>query len=126
MLRGLFQVLLVFGLTSLMAFTHHPIELLSEAELPAEAGVWSGCCSHHDCVEGHVEIYQNPDPNNATVAIDNYEPFPLERYKIHRSKNGRNYFCRRNLTRPPDTKNTRCVFVDKPNYVFVSQLSRLP
>lgn len=84
--------------------------LLSEAELPADASVWSGCCSHRDCMEAPVTVvYQNADW--ARVSIADFPAFELETWKIHPSKNGRAYFCRRELSRPPDTENTRCVFV---------------
>lgn len=105
------------GFMSFMGLGYTPIRFLSEAELPAEPGVWSGCCSHHDCKEGRVRLYQESDPSKATVGIDDYKPFSFERSRIHPSKNGRDYFCRRDLTQPPDSENTRCVFVGRPSYV---------
>lgn len=92
-------------------------KFVSEAELPAEPNIWSGCCSHYDCQEGRVATHEYSNPDKAMVVIDHYDPFPLERSRIHPSKNGRDYFCRRDLNRPPDSENTRCVFLGKPRYV---------
>jgi len=90
--------------------------LLSEADLPAEASLWSGCCSHRDCMEAPVSVtHQNADW--AKVSIADFSAFELETVKIHPSKNGKGYFCRRDLSRPPDSENTRCVFIGRPDYV---------
>ena len=90
--------------------------LVSEADIPAEQSVWSACCSHRDCMEGRVNVpYQAGD--TAKVAIDAHPIFELEASKIFRSTNGKSYFCRSDLTKPPDRENTRCVFYDRPSYV---------
>lgn len=65
-------------------------------------------------------IYQNA--NWARVSIADFPAFELETRKIHPSKNGRTYFCRRDLTRRPDTENTRCIFVGSPDYVREQKL----
>ncbi len=106
-------IAVVWGMVDQLA----PRKLVSEADLPAEPNIWSGCCSHYDCQEARIATFEDPDPDKAIVVIDNYGPFPLERSKIHRSKNGKDYFCLRNLKRPPDSENTRCVFIGKPKYV---------
>ncbi len=113
----------VFTLAGLIALAKGAVnqpaasKVLSEAELPAEPNIWSGCCSHYDCREARVTTYEHSEPDKAMVVIDHYDPFPLERSKIHPSKDGRDYFCRRNLNLPPDSENTRCVFLGKPRYV---------
>ena len=94
-----------------------PRRLVSEADLPAEPNVWSGCCSHLDCQEARIATFEDADPEKAIVVIDHYDPFPLERSKIHASKNEKAYYCRRNLNHPPDSENTRCVFLGTPRYV---------
>jgi len=93
-----------------------PLSLLSEAELPAEASLWSGCCSHRDCMEARVSV-ANQNADWAKVSIAYFPTFDLETKKIHPSKNGKDYFCRQDLSLPPDSKNTRCVFKGRPDYV---------
>jgi hypothetical protein len=119
--------LLIFVLIGLIATTglgdkhperkgSNPITLVSEAELPAEASLWSGCCSHRDCMEARVSV-ANQNADWAKVSIAYFPTFDLETKKIHPSKNGKDYFCRQDLSLPPDSKNTRCVFKGRPDYV---------
>lgn len=90
--------------------------LLSEADIPAEESVWSACCDHRDCMEAKINVaYQAGDL--ARVAIGAYPIFDLEAAKIFRSTNGKSYFCRSNVSKPPDRENTRCVFHGAPKYV---------
>lgn len=94
--------------------------LVGEAEIPAEESIWSDCCHHRDCMEAKINVAYLPfdvAQGKARVAIGAYPIFELEAAKIFRSTNGRSYFCRSDLTRPPDKENTRCVFHGAPSYV---------
>ncbi len=90
--------------------------LLSEAAIPTDEATWASCCDHRDCMEAKINVaYQAGDL--ARVAIGAYPIFELEAAKIFRSTNGRSYFCRRDVERPPTAENTRCVFYSQPRYV---------
>ena len=84
--------------------------LLSEAEIPTDHRTWQGCCSHRDCMEASISVDYRTE-EWARVEIGDFPAFDLETRKIYPSNNGKDYFCRRDLSRPPDTRNTRCVFV---------------
>ena len=94
--------------------------LISEAEIPTDFGTWQSCCSHKDCMEAPVTVdYHSTEW--ARVTIGEFPSFDLETRKIYPSKNGKDYFCRRDLSRPPDTRNTRCVFVGRAKQVRALQ-----
>lgn len=94
--------------------------LISEAEIPTDDATWAGCCDHRDCMEAKINVaYQAGDL--ARVAISAYPIFELEAAKIFRSTNGKSYFCRSDLTKPPDRENTRCVFHGLPLVGFRPQ-----
>lgn len=93
-----------------------PVPVYGEAEIPTDETTWSACCDHRDCMEAKINVaYQAGDL--ARVAIGAYPIFELETAKIFHSTNGRSYFCRSDLTKPPDRENTRCVFYGRPSYV---------
>ena len=94
-------------------------QVFSEAEIPTDESIWSACCDHRDCMEAKIDVaYQAGDlAQVAQVKIGAYPVFELETAKIFHSTNGKSYFCRQDLTRPPDRENTRCVFYARPSYV---------
>ena len=83
--------------------------------IPTEPRIWnSSCCGHEDCCEGRIQTSRF-DATRDVVAIKGYQPFVLERKKISHSNNGRDYFCRSDISKPPDGENTLCVFI-RANY----------
>lgn len=92
------------------------VDLLSEAHIPTDEKTWSDCCSHHDCKEAKINVLFKAD-DKADVAIAAYPIFELDSWKIKKSANGKAYFCRKDLSRPPDNENIRCLFYIDPDYV---------
>lgn len=83
--------------------------------VPTEPLIWnSSCCGHEDCCEGRIRTSQF-DAARDVVEIKGYAPFVLERKKISHSNNGRDYFCRSDVSKPPDSENTLCIFI-RANY----------
>lgn len=66
-----------------------------------------GCCSVSDCLPAVVRVELGTDEVPVVV---NGVSFVLPVGSVHRSEDGRAYWCFKHRDEPPSTQNARCVF----------------
>ena len=72
--------------------------------------IWNACCSHEDCLVAKSIKIEWASDDISLVTIDKYTRFAMKNENIHPSTNGKPYFCRVDISKPPTTTNTLCVF----------------
>lgn len=80
-------------------------------DIPSDRSTWNLCCGHEDCQESKRIRVSWLGEFLSMVYVEDYAPFVMPNKDIHRSLNGKVYFCRIDIDEPPSDKNILCVFI---------------
>lgn len=83
--------------------------------LPTDIATWNSCCHNRDCHEAAIQTMVL-NQSTTLVKVNDYPSFTMPAANIMPSMNGRAYYCRPDINRPPSTDNIRCVFTAGGGY----------